>query len=178
MCGGERVCVVEAHRCVCWRLCAGAACVLFGQTSDRHPLPSITTCLLLVLLQALNKIGKPDYFIEEDVHVMQAFCMEVAVALKRKSVETALSKVTADRGNAHDRVRVVPGMRRCTLHGRSGGGRGWGLVDGLGGVCAPTPTPPPRPRPRSYIYHNHRRWTCPSWHSSPLNLSWTTRRAM
>ena len=55
--------------------------------------------------QALNKTGKPDYFVEDDVQLMQAFCNEVAVALKRKSVEAALTKVIADNGNARDRVR-------------------------------------------------------------------------
>ncbi len=56
--------------------------------------------------QALNKSGKPDYFVEEDVQLMQAFCNEVAIALKRKSVEAALSKVIADSGNTRDRVRL------------------------------------------------------------------------
>ncbi len=56
------------------------------------------------LRQALNKFGHPDYFQEEDVRLMQTFCNEVAYALKRKSVETALSKITADRGDPRDRV--------------------------------------------------------------------------
>ncbi len=91
----------------------------------------------LVCGQALNKIGKPDFFLEEDVYLMQAFCNEVAVALKRKSVETALSKVTADRGSSRDRVR---GKCRARARARAPCTDGGGEVECCHTLCSAAPT--------------------------------------
>ena len=58
----------------------------------------------LAVLQVLNKTGGGG-FDDADIEMMQTFCMEVAFALKRKSVESLLAKVMSE-GSRHEQVRL------------------------------------------------------------------------